>query len=182
MIYDLEVIHMLRRISTSQVLLAILMIVMGVILIVWPSPVLSVVISMLAVALILGGAISVIGWFRSGERNVVSYSRLGSGLIAVIAGILIFSQPLQVASLFPILIGMIILVTGIINVFQTLELKRAGYPRWLALLILAFITIICGIVFITQPISALEIPVIAAGIILVYDGVASLWIATRHVI
>lgn len=174
-----EVLQMFNKITNSPALLSLLMIVFGIILVVWPSPVLSAVISLLGVGLIVGGVIAAVGWYKTRESTVLSYSRLGSGLIAIVAGAIILFHPLEVASFFPIAIGIVILVTGLINMVQALDLRKAGYPRWLVSFILSIVTIACGIVFVTQPISALEIPVIAAGIILIYDGVSSLWISTR---
>ena len=170
---------MLKKITSSPVLLSLLLIIMGIVLVVWPSPVLSAVIALAGIGLILGGVIAVIGWFRNREASFVGYSRFGSGLLAIVAGIIITANPLKVASFFPVMIGIVILVTGIINMVQSFDLKKLGYQRWLIPFILALITIACGIAFITQPISALEIPVIAAGIMLIYDGLVSLWVSTR---
>jgi uncharacterized membrane protein HdeD (DUF308 family) len=100
-------------------------------------------------------------------------------LLGIVAGIIITANPIKVASFFPVMIGVVILITGIINLVQSLDLRKMGYQRWGIPFILALVTILCGIAFITQPITALEIPVIAAGVMLIYDGLVSLWVCTR---
>ena len=151
---------MLKKITSSPVLLSLLLIIMGIVLVVWPSPVISAVITLVGVGLMVGGVIAVIGWLRNRDTTVASYSRFGSGLLGIVAGV-------------------VILITGIINLVQSLDLRKMGYQRWGIPFILALVTILCGIAFITQPITALEIPVIAAGVMLIYDGLVSLWVCTR---
>ena len=170
---------MLKRITSSPVLLSLLLIIMGIVLVVWPSPVISAVITLVGVGLMVGGVIAVIGWLRNRDTTVASYSRFGSGLLGIVAGIIITANPIKVASFFPVMIGVVILITGIINLVQSLDLRKMGYQRWVVPFILALVTILCGIAFITQPITALEIPVIAAGVMLIYDGLVSLWVCTR---
>lgn len=173
---------MLKKITSSPTLLALLMIVFGLILVLWPSPVLSVVISLFGIGLIAGGVIIVSGWYRNRETSTpTGYSRVGLGLVAIVAGIIIFANPLKVASFFPIIIGIVILVTGLINLLKSLDQRKMGYSRWIISFLLALVTIICGLIFITQPISTLEIPVIAAGIIMIYNGAVSLWISSRAI-
>ena len=62
---------MLKKITSSPVLLSLLLIIMGIVLVVWPSPVLSAVIALAGIGLILGGVIAVIGWFRNREASFV---------------------------------------------------------------------------------------------------------------
>ena len=171
---------MLRKLTESPVLLSILMIVFGIILVVWPNPVLSIALQLLGIALMIGGAISVIDWFRHRTNRWIDYTHLGGGLVAIVGGIVVLSNPLGIASIFPTLIGIIILVSGIINMVKALDLKKMGYRRWNISFVFALITVVVGLIFISQPMTALAIPLIAAGIMLIYDGAVSLWIATRR--
>ena len=172
---------MWTRFSESPVLLSFLMILLGLVLILWPNPVLSLIITVLGIGLLAGGAIAVIGWFRHREEGFRLSGLLGGGIAALILGALAVSRPTGVASLFPVLMGVAIVVNGVINGARALELKSLGYGRWPVLLLMAVITIIAGTVFILQPEAVLASQIVLAGFVLVYNGLTSLWIMTRAV-
>ena len=172
---------MLKRISESPVLLSIITIILGLVLIVWPNPVLELVIKVIGVCLLVSGVISVIGWWRHRDAGFNLYGRLALGIVSIIAGIVVLADPVGVASLFPVLMGIGILVNGLINGAKALDLKSLGYPRWPALAVMAVITIVVGLIFILRPDVVLTYQVVLAGLALIYDGITSLWIMTRSV-
>ena len=170
---------MLKKIGNSPVLLSVLMIVLGIALVVWRNPVVEVVLTAVGIVLLIGSIISIIGWYRNRYTGWDGYTSLGGGILGVVAGIVVLSNPTGIASLFPVVMGFIILLTGIVNTGKALDLKKIGYPRWSTMFLLAVVTIIIGMIFITNPLSVLSAPILMAGLGLIYDGITSLMIVTR---
>lgn len=171
---------MFRKFGSSPVMVSLLMVLVGIVLIVWPKPVLSLVIQLLGAGLLLGGVISAIGWYRNRSSEWSSYTRLAGSIVSMLLGAIVLANPAGVASIFPTFVGVIVLVNGIVNAFKAMELKKAGYCQWGVSLLFAALTILVGFVFISQPMTALSIPVMLAGVMMVYNGLTTMWIVTRR--
>lgn len=60
-----------------------------------------------------------------------------------------------------------------------LEVKKASSPRWWIGLLVAIATIIIGVILMLHTWLALEIGMMAVGLILIYDGISGLWLNGR---
>ena len=169
----------LKGILNNPVVLSILMILAGIILFVWPGATLNTAIWLLGLGLALGGAFTVLNWYR--RRGMVGQDYVGctAGLAALLGGVFILSSPQTVKDLAPTLLGLGILVTGVVNLVKALDQRRMNYDRWPVSAALAGITILLSLFLITRASFVMDTIVRAIGVMVLYNGVSSFWIATR---
>ena len=162
-----------------RVLFSILMIVIGLILVIWPGHVMTTTLRVLVIALLIGGVICGVSWYR-GRMKGVSFLTLAEGILLAIAGIVVLSAPKVLVSIVPVAVGIVVTVNGVINLAQALDLKREGYARWPGSLALAVLTIVLGLLVVFNPFSTMEMLVVALGVVILYNGVSNLWIESRY--
>jgi len=169
----------MAKIRKNPVLLSILMLVFGVILVAKPGLTLQVIVRLLGIGLLIGGAITLWGYFKGTNEEKTSYLNLCGGVLAAAAGFVVLVRPSVIVNLFPTVMGILVLLNGIINLTKTLDLKKNGLINWKPPCILALITIVSGIVILANPFSTMELLVMAIGAALIYNGASSVFIHTR---
>lgn len=171
--------NLLKKIKANVVVSAVLCIVLGVVLIIWPG--MSVQIACRAIGAVLGimGICKVVAYFLTKDGSMFSRVNLILGIIITIIGVWIFMQPDKIIAMVPILVGIIIVLHGLNNLEQTVKLCKGQYDKWWVALVLGLVTIGFGVLLICNPFAAVDTLVRAIGIFLVYDGVSDIWIVSR---
>lgn len=169
----------LKEMITNPVVLSVLMILCGIILFVWPGATLNTAIWLLGAGLAAGGAFTTVNWYRRRGAATNDYVGCTAGLAALLGGVFILSSPQTIKDLAPTLLGLGILVTGVVNLIKALDQRRMNYERWIVSAALAGITILLSIFLITKASFVMDTIVRAVGVMVLYNGVSSFWIATR---
>ncbi len=178
---EAELMRNLKDMINNPVVLSILMILSGIILFVWPGATLNTAIWLLGAGLALGGAFTVFNWYRVHRAAGFDYAGCTAGFAALLGGAFILSSPQTLKDLAPTLLGLGILVTGVVNLIKALDQRRMNYDRWIVSAALAGVTILLSIFLITRASFIMDTIVRAAGIMVLYNGVSSFWIATRQI-
>lgn len=165
----------LRRIKADFLFSSILCIVLGIVFIVWNDGVLNLLGSVLAIGMIIIGAVYLCSFFLSIVTNGLS---VVMGILVLAVGIWFLAQPSVVMSLIPIVIGVVLLFHGIRAIKETIEAKKYGFDAWGANMILALISVILGFFCVFDAFGMMEKATIVVGIILIYNGVSNIWIST----
>lgn len=168
----------LKDMVSNPVALSVLMILFGIILFVWPGATLNTVIVLLGAGLALGGAFTLFSWYRH-RQGSADYVGCTAGLAALLGGVFVLSSPQTVKDLVPTLLGLGILVTGVVNLVKALDQRRMRFPRWGVSAALAGIAILISLFLISRASFIMDTIVRAVGVMVVYNGVSSFWIATR---
>ena len=79
----------------------------------------------------------------------------------------------------PVIVGVVILIHGVHNVIQAVDLQRENYDKWWLALLLGILTVAFGGMLVFNPFAAVEMAVRMIGISLIYDGVSDMWILSR---
>lgn len=169
----------LRKIKVDATLSAILCIVLGVVLVIWPRIVGNVFCYVVGGALLISGIAYMVTYFKQRENTSLFQVDFLLGLVFSVLGVWIILRPDMVISLIPILFGIVILLHGFANIQQALNLKKAGYAKWGAALAVAIITVAFGGVLLFQPLMAADAAIMLLGIGLIFDGVSDLWMISR---
>lgn len=85
-------------------------------------------------------------------------------------------QPEIVLSIFPMIVGGIIVVYGILDLKNGISLGTHKYRFWWVALIISVVTIGLGVLLLFNPISAIELAFCVIGVILIVDGGSDFWI------
>ncbi|SEF77281.1 Uncharacterized membrane protein HdeD, DUF308 family [Butyrivibrio sp. Su6] len=169
----------LKKMKLNYVIEAIVMIAIGAVLIFWTEASLLIMARALAILLVIAGVIFVFSYFLHKERSIVMSGGFAMGVIIAAIGVWIFLKPDAFTDFIPKLFGVFILLSGLMNLGQTISLVSYRYSLWWISLILAVGTIGMGAFLLFNPKDAKEIAVTIIGIFLVYDGITNLWTISR---
>lgn len=165
-----------RRIKGSWLVTSLMCILIGLVFVIWPEMVAN------AANYILGGIILIVGIiylamsFWSKQRNFLTGFGIIFSVVLIVIGIFMLLKPEFVLSLFPMIVGGIIIIHGIIDLKRSIELASLKYKLWWIALIIAVATIGLGVLLVFNPFSAVTLAFRIIGVILIVDGVSDFWI------
>ena len=168
-----------ERFSRNNVLLSILMVVLGLVLFIWPGKTLALAARILGIALLVGAAVSGYSWYRDRHKVSAGYTTLAIAILCLVAGLIVLIAPKGVITLLPKLIGLAVLLNGVVNLAQALELRNGG-QGWTSSMVMAVLTILLGLFLLVFAFSAMKAAVMVIGGAFVYNGVSNLWIESRY--
>ena len=164
------------KVKGDMVFSALLCIVMGVVIFVWPAATIDLMCKVLAVGLIIFGAVQLASYFVKKMSSPLSGIL---GLIAALVGFWIYTRPESIVSVIPIVIGVILLIHGMQDVKMAFEAKRSKYAKWWSMLLMALISLVFGAICIVNAFGMVKLALKVIGVALIYDGVSDLWIVNR---
>lgn len=149
---------------------AVIMVILGLVLVIWPHILGVMLCYLLGGALILMGIIQLISFLRGERLGLYNKFSMLMGIVLVLLGIWICTQPRIVLSIIPVVVGIIVLLHGLMDIQYTLDIKRAGSTKWWIALIAAILTLVVGLLLVFNPFTAYEISMILLGAAMLYDG------------
>ncbi|MDD6202126.1 MAG: DUF308 domain-containing protein [Lachnospiraceae bacterium] len=168
-----------RELKASFLVSSCFSLALGIALLIWPGISAKVLCITLGTMLAIAGIVSVIVFLVTHDGTIYSRMNLTGGIVFLVIGMFIILQPEIVMTIIPIIIGIFIMVHGLYNFKQTVDLGKYRYDKWYFALILSILTIGLGIVVIINPFETAEALMMMAGAALVFDGVSDIWILSR---
>ncbi len=169
----------LKKLKKNVVTSAMLCILLGLVLAIWPGMSMHIVCIAIGSVLILGGLIRLAESFLGRDGSMYTQINMIVGIIFTVVGIWIVIKPEKVLAIIPIIVGIVIAVHGLNNLRQTVTLCKEKYDKWWVALLLGLVTVGFGALLIFRPFAALDTAVMLIGFFLIYDGVSDLWIVSR---
>lgn len=148
---------------------SLLPVLLGAALLIWPKTTTTTMVYFLGGYLALMGIVGVVSYLRNKEGHSIG-ALIGSAVMVVLA-LAVFIFPTMVASVFSVLLGLLLLLGGIVNMLGALEIKKNGKSSWLAVLMLNLLVVVSGILVIANPFGAAALLVKMIGIFLIVGGV-----------
>lgn len=161
----------LKNIRADVSLVAVVCVILGVIMFIWPVASSALFIKLLGIILIIGGAILIISYLAA-EKILW---KLIIGVIVLGLGIWVVSSPISVMIMISTVFGIVLLIHGIQDLTLAMELKKRGYEKGSIAFLLAVITIVLAIILLLNSVFTWKIGVRIAAICLIYDGVSDLF-------
>lgn len=149
---------------------AVIMVVLGLVLVIWPHILGVMLCYLLGGALILMGVIQLVVFLRGERFGFYNKFSMFMGIVLVLLGIWICTQPRIVLSIIPVVVGIIVVLHGLMDLQYTLDIRRTGNTKWWIALIAAIITLVVGLLLVFNPFTAYEVTMILLGIAMLYDG------------
>ncbi len=159
-----------KKLRIAAYLSAVLTIALGGILVAWPMEVTGLICRILGVLLVIMGAVYIFGYFVE-SRGMLSIT---GGLMFLLLGVWIFITPQSIATLVPIVIGVVLLVHSLRDFQMASEAKQSGSERWGLLFLLALLNCVFGVICICDSFGVVSLAVRMLGIALVYDGISNM--------
>ena len=166
--------EMLRGEKSQYLLSSTICVVMGFFFILKKESVLNLIGSAFALVLITIGAVYLCSYFLDvvgGNASVIM------ALIILSVGVWFLIYPKLVASLIPIIIGVVLAFDGVKGIMKANETRIQGFSSWYFGMVFSIVGIILGIICISNAYKVMKNATVFMGLILVYNGATSFWVA-----
>ena len=171
----------IRKTKAATYIWAVLLALLGILMLMRPGAVITVVCALIGIVLLVFGAILVIRFATKGRerRETMSLVTLVLGFLLIVVGFYILRNPLILAGIAGMLLAVYLTVYGLIKLVRVLRLPARGFSWWWLSLAGALLTLIFGIIFLLQPLSGPELIIRLAGLALIYAAVISVIFSAR---
>lgn len=146
----------------------ILMAVFGVILLIWASSALKVIAVIIGIFILAEAAAVLVNYFKSKETP-----RLIEGIVLAIVGLIFVFNPKFIVSIYPFLLGAVIVVGSILNLVQLFSITPKIGKTW-ALIAANIVVLILGIVIMINPFETASTLVRISGVVMIIDAILGL--------
>ena len=155
----------------GQLISAVVYIALGLILALNPGMSANLICSGIGVCALVYGAFSILLYYMRRRDGDVSRFALPVGIAL---GAFCLIAPEVVLSIIPLLFGVVLLIDGSGKLGRAFELRRAGFPGWSTVLVVALLVMLFGVLLVTQPYMAVEPVMRLFGALLTADGAIEL--------
>ena len=169
----------IKSLKVNYSLSAVICVILGIVLLVWPGQSTQVVCMVLGIVLGGFGLIQIILYLATKEKTRVSHSMMMLGVVLAVIGGWIVLKPETIIKAVPMIVGILIVIHGFHNAVQAIDLKKMQYDNWWVALLLSLLTVALGVVLICNPFTIVDTVVRIIGAFLVYDGLSDMWILSR---
>lgn len=169
---------MLKEMKWSSIISSLLYIAAGVILILYPENSAELVCNITGIIMMVYGVIEIINYFTLDIRDALFRADLIVGLMALLAGAVIFFKKDLLLNLIPIIFGILIVVSGFSKLQNAVVAHKIGYKGAVSYLILSVVSIVLGfaIMFFLSGTLAAKTLFIIIGISCLYSGCSDLFV------
>ncbi len=99
---------------------------------------------------------------------------MATGVFLLLLALIVILFPQAVASMFSLILGILLVVGGIVNIARSVELRGSHSTAWILMLAVSVLVSLGGIVIIINPFETTVAFVLALGILLIVKGVVDL--------
>lgn len=165
---------MSKKLKGVMLAIAILYLVLGLLLILWPEAARAVICYVLGAALVVYGVYRIVAYF---VRTLPLQLQFGVaiGIASLLAGLLLLFKANFVVTVFGVVIGLLLIADGVFRLQNALDIRRMGGRYFLPLMLGALFVLVLGVVLLFNPFTAVITATIIGGVSLVIDGVLTLW-------
>lgn len=165
----------LKNVTISFVFLSVLYLILGVVLLLWPTTVMDMICYAFGAILLLYGIFAIARFYRSEDRKGGAFLDLFLGIVAAAIGAVMIIYPPLIQGIIPVILGLYIAIDGLLSVKRTLELHRMDYAHWNINLILSLVAAGLGIFVVFHPLLTEAALFRVIGVVLIYAGGSDLW-------
>lgn len=156
-------------------IVSVLMIILSIFLICRPLKSIVALIISFGIILIVNGIGGLITYFTTKKEDRLFSFDLILGLFTMLAGILILVYRIELLPVFPVVLGIYIIVNNLFKLQFAVNLSSVKNSGWIWLVVMAVLTIILGVLLIVKPFSSTIALTTIAGIFLLVTEVINLF-------
>ncbi len=162
------------KIKPTAAFYGLICMIIGIIDLVNPERMLNIIAYALGISAIIGGLIFVIMYLARDVRRNLGNNDFLNGVVSIVVGIVILLKWKELMSIVPIVLGVLIIVSGCIKLQDSIDLKKLGHPMFTAMLIFALVFIIFGAVLVANPFESEILFLRLIGVSLIIAGMTDL--------
>lgn len=125
------------------------------------------------------GVIALINFISDMNKNVKNELNIVYGIGMIILGIIVISNPKGIASIIPLILGILIVINSSAKLQYSLELKKESNELWKSTMILSVFSLLCGILLVFNPFYGAKFITKVIGILLVLYAVIDITSSLR---
>lgn len=165
----------LKKVHWEMLLTSVICILLGGVLIFFPQAVNEMIAYVLAAAMFVFAVIELYNYFKKDVKVNFYRNDLVFAVVALVIGIIMLAKKEAVISLVPIVLGALIIISGVKKLQNGLDLIRLKLDGWKSLLILAALNIIFGVIMVICSLQTAKVITILIGVGLVFSGITDLF-------
>ena len=157
----------------SSICASIILMILGLLLIFQSEVTITTISYIIGAALIALGVLALIRFIKSAKNITEMNFNLDIiyGLVTVILGIVIITNPKAIASILPIVLGIAIVINSASKLQYAFILKNDNNDMWKTTMIIAIVSAICGVVLLFNPFAGAVLIMKIVGIFIVVYSV-----------
>lgn len=164
----------IKKCEMYSMIISILMIVLSLFLIFKPIKSIETFVLLFSVIMLVNGVIGVVTYFTiESDERLFSFDFL-SGITNIIAGVLVFIYRSSLVEVFPIMLGIYVIVSSLLKMQISINLSTIPESNWVLLVIMSILNMIIGILLITNPFESIISITTLCGLFLLVSEVISL--------
>ena len=165
---------LMSKFFRSSILGSLGMVILGILLIFYSEA------TIVSIAYIIGAILIAIGVlaflrfvraFNSASKNELD---VVYGLVCVILGIIVITNPEGIASIIPFVVAIVIIINSATKLQYGLELKKSDNDLWKSTVAISLISLLCGVLLIFNPFQGAVMFTRVVGILILIYGLLDL--------
>lgn len=173
-----------KEMKRTAIISSAIYIIVGLILAFFPDSTARTIGYAFATVILVAGLGFLYRFVTKGNEYAFVGNELAIGVILIIASVFIYLNVDSVISIIPVLLGIVIFVSGITKMQNAIGLHNMKYNGSTAVFVLAILNILFGIVLIINPFGAVTTLIMLLGIGLIFSGITDFvttWLITKNV-
>lgn len=167
---------MTKTFQKAMLITSIVYIVIGLILVIWPSTARQIIIYAIGAAALLYGGFRIVDFFvRKEHLSGTIQLGVALGIACMLLGLFLIFKVDLVVSLLAAVIGVAVIVDSVLRLQIALNLRHIGGRYWAVLLVTSLVTLGLGILLLFNPFTVIKVATIVGGVLLIIDGGCTLW-------
>ncbi len=154
--------------------IGVLSIVFGILCLTNPASEMETIALYIDLAIAAYGLFSCIAAILNRDNKKRLASDLILGIILIVLAILVFANLALVGKYLPTVVGFVMIISGIVDLFRSIVLLKNGVKSWWLSAIVAAVVLVLGFIFLLNPGFVGQTIGIFTGIALIINGVSSL--------
>lgn len=162
---------MKKKNFSLSLITSIIFVVLGLFLFIRPDATITTISYIIGGVLLVLGILSVIRYFRSDYGiNALDFD-LVYGVLVIIAGLYLIFNPTMLGAIFPIILGIWIIINSVTKFQYALVLKKLDKNDWKYTLLISFLTLAWGIILLINPLESVLVITQVIGIFIIIYAV-----------
>lgn len=164
----------MRIAKTGYIVMSVVFSVIGVLLIAMPDISAKVIGLFVGIAMIVFGAVRLVGYFSKDLFRLAFQFDLGFGILMLALGVIVLTKPENLMPFLGVALGISVLIDSLFKIQIALDSKQFGIKSWWLIFAMAIITGIMGLILITHSAVGAQLLTILLGISFIIEGVLNL--------
>ncbi len=136
----------IKKSAWSASIESIALLIIGILFVIWPETMVKVLAYIVGVFFIVKGGNQIINYYMEKGQNDFFNNKLLSGVVSVLIGIASLTIGEDIAHVFSVIIGILIIYESLVRINAATKLASAGIKVWQPILTLGLVMLVVGVI------------------------------------